>query len=42
MQTMLEQKKIWNVIDNLQAKSIIVTQTRKNEKDNVMAFKIIK
>ena len=39
---MLEEKEVWNVVDGLRAKPTTVVQTRKKEKDNAIASKIIK
>lgn len=42
MQIMLEKKEVQNIVDVMRAKPTKVTQTRKNEKNNAIASKIIK
>ena len=39
---MLEEKEVWDVVDGLQAKPSTAVQTRKKEKNNAIASKIIK
>lgn len=39
---MLEEKKVWDVIDETRSKLTTVAQTRKKVKDNAVALKIIK
>lgn len=39
---MVEEKKVWDVIDGTKAEPTNVVQTRKKEKTNAVAFKIIK
>lgn len=39
---MLEEKKIWDVVDNLRPEFITARQIRKKDKDNTIAIKIIK
>lgn len=39
---MLEEKKVWDVVNGTRAEPTTAAQTRKKEKDNAVAFKIIK
>lgn len=39
---MLEEKEVWDVIDGSCVDPTTATQTRKKEKNNTIAFKIIK
>ena len=39
---MLEENEVWDIIDGSQADLITAAQTRKKEKENVSAFKILK
>lgn len=41
-QAMLEEKEVWDVVDGARAEPTTVAQTRKKEKDNAVASKIIK
>ena len=41
-QAMLEEKEVWDVVDGCHADPTTAAQTRKKEKDNVIASKIIK
>lgn len=42
MQTMLEKKEVWNVVDGLQDKPTTTTQIKKKVKNNIIASKINK
>lgn len=39
---MLKEKKVWDIVDGLQIEITTVIQSKKKEKDNVIASKIIK
>ena len=41
-QAILEKKKVWDIIDATRPEPTTVTQTRKKEKNNAIASKIIK
>ena len=41
-QAILEVKEVWDVVDGSQTDSITTAQTRRKEKDNAVASKIIK
>ena len=41
-QAMLEEKEVWDVVDGSRADPITASQTRRKEKDNAVASKIIK
>lgn len=42
MQTIFEEKEIWNIVDNLKPKFTTARQIKKKDKNNVIAIKIIK
>ena len=42
IQAMLEENEVWNIVDGSRADPITAAQTRKKEKDNAVASKIIK
>lgn len=39
---MFEEKEVWDIVDGSQVNPIIASQTKKKEKDNIVASKIIK
>lgn len=39
---MLEEKEVWDVVDDIEPKAIIVLQIKKKEENNAIAIKIIK